>query len=110
MTTIRYFKATDGDRTFFRASPTRVYLSASVFPDYRDFVLHWDARGPFPVTEITRQEFKALVALKAARIEREKAAYRAAHPGTPNSLSSWGTAPRDSWVANEDIEAETVAA
>jgi hypothetical protein len=97
--TTRYFKATDGKVTVFRASKTRVYSSAwfdvyaaddggprvgasgfSVKP------AGWG--GQFPAVEISKAEYDALVVRK---VERIKAA-----GGNPSYA-----APHSSWVRNE---------
>lgn len=94
--TDRYFKATDGVRTYFRASPTRVYRSMSTGQGYnrRDTVLHMHDRGMFPAVEITRAEYNALMALK-----RIRTAGRTYH----------SSAPSDSWVENSEIAAAAPA-
>lgn len=82
----RYFKATDGKRTYFRASPTRVYLSATIDPTvFNGFILHRDARGRFPVAEITGAEYRQLITAKQKR---------AALEGVRSD------APCDSWIEN----------
>ena len=81
---IRYFKATDGIKTYFRASPSRAYLSMSRVEDYKGWVFHLHNKGMFPVTEIDAVEYRALAALKKKR-------------------DSYATAPRDSWVFNCDV-------
>lgn len=102
----RYFKGTDGERTYFRASPTRVYRSLiSQTTPYFGWTFSMHDRAPHPVVEITRQEYVALTALKVARCERIKAEWRSAHPGESDQhLGYIGTAPRDSWVRNDAIE------
>lgn len=83
MPTTRYFAATDGTKTYFRASPTRIYRSMSTgkWPGWM-FSMH--DRGPYPVREITGKEFRALMRAKAQRDPK-------------------ATAPRDSWVFNSDL-------
>jgi len=100
MAATRYFKATDGKRTFFRASPTRAYQSLTVYPDWRDWCLHRDGRGVFPATEITRQEYNALIALKNERGLRDQAKWEESNGRSWNG-GAFLTAPGDSWVYNE---------
>lgn len=103
MATTRYFKATDGKNTYFRASPSRAYLSLTGFePGRFGFTLHRDTRGRFPAVEITRQEYVKLVELKQARLAQAKADFQAKHPEQKlHSFSFAGNAPSDSWVRNE---------
>jgi hypothetical protein len=64
---VRYFKATDGQRTYFRASPTRIYQSLSVDPTRPviwGWTLHRHANGRYPAVEITREEYVRLCAIK----------------------------------------------
>jgi hypothetical protein len=102
--TTRYFKATDGQITFFRGTGIST-----------GFRYGWRARGHsrgylgfsnacrdskaayFPATEITKAEFKALVALKAARVIAS---------GGDNARES---SPQDAWVDNAALAAEVVA-
>lgn len=96
MATTRYFKATDGVVTVFRASKTRIYQSAW-------FTRHdgetWPAGesgfsgkaagaggGQFPATQIEKAEFDRLVAAKNRRL------------GDTRYVS-----PSDSWVCNADV-------
>lgn len=85
MPTTRYFAATDGNKTYFRASPTRVYRSMSK-NNWPGWMFSMHARGPYPVHEITGKEYRALINLKAKRDPK-------------------ATAPRDSWVFNHDLGA-----
>lgn len=105
MSKTRYFKATDGKNTYFRASPTRVYQSLTVEGAGRfDWTLHQDGRGRFPAFEITRQEYVALTALKNAGAARAKAEWQADHPGQePRSWQFVWNAPRDSFVPNSEL-------
>jgi hypothetical protein len=90
MAQIRYFRATNGRFTVFRAS-TRVYLSAWIqsnaerVTNYGFSML--SAKGRVPAEEMTKAEYDAL---NARKIERIIAAGR-----QPKNA-----APRDSWVAN----------
>jgi hypothetical protein len=91
MAQIRYFKATNGRFTVFRASTTRVYLSAWIqsnaqrVTDYGFSLL--SAKGRVPAEEMTKAEYDALNARKVERI--------VAAGGDPKHA-----APADSWVAN----------
>ena len=71
---MRYFKATDGTQTVFRASATRDYKFALVATGYFSGRPMGTTPGFFPVTEITRAEYARLVALKTARLTRAKGA------------------------------------
>lgn len=89
----KYFSATDGTITVFRASETRTYVSATMAgrggigfsgkPAGRQGTTEYH-----PATEITKAEYEALNAIKMARI---KAAGR--------TLIN----PGDSWVNNTDL-------
>jgi hypothetical protein len=92
--TKRYFSATDGDVTVFRASATRVYQSALKLRHGISFSAtpaHL-MLGAMPAKEITKAQYTALVALKQARV-------RASGGGRHQD----GGAPSDSWVANDAI-------
>jgi hypothetical protein len=107
----RYFKASDGTFTVFRASASRVYRGAWMRVDrarQRNAEGVWAPVGePFPVImgfsaklggpsgmlaaiEITKAEHQALVAAKNARAVADPDAC------APDS-------PRDSWVRNEAL-------
>jgi hypothetical protein len=109
---MRYFKATDGTFTIFRASASRVYRGAWMRVDRarkRNAEGDWAPVGePFPVImgfsaklggpsaalpaiEITKAEHQALVAAKNARAVADLDAC------VPDS-------PRDSWVRNDGVE------
>lgn len=95
----RYFKATDGKITVFRASETRAYVSATVPADPKTgyyYSISFSGKpaglGSCPCVEITRAEF---VALTAAKIERIKA---------EGGKHADGGSPSDSWVRNSAIE------
>lgn len=93
MSTLRYFKATNGRFTVFRSSPTRAYTAATIYCNadrVTDFVLSYTGRGNLPAVEITREEYNALNDAKQRRIEA--AGGRVSY-----------AAPRDSWVRNSDI-------
>ena len=93
MSTLRYFKATNGRFTVFRASPTRAYTMATIRSNAEqviDFSLSYSGVGDCPAVEITKAEYDALNAAKAARFERL---------GLPLKY----VAPRDSWVSNAEI-------
>lgn len=96
--TTRYFKATDGKITVFRASKTRVYQSASGFGP-KESISFSGRPGPFPTTEISKAEYDALVVVKAARIASR---WATKYPG--EAMPSWaGSSPQDSWVDNPAI-------
>lgn len=65
--TKRYFKATDGTRTFFRASGSFVFASANLNSYTPAFSSA--APGPFtvPAVEIDRAEYNRLHAIKTQR-------------------------------------------
>lgn len=90
--TTRYFKATDGEKTYFRASSGAYESLTGLEPGALRFgwSFHRDGRGRHPVTEITRKEYVALIALKQKRV-----------PGR--------NAPGYSWVLNSAIAAEVAA-
>jgi hypothetical protein len=91
MPTTRYFAGTDGERTVFRASGTMDYRSASFRPFHGlGFSRKEAGPGAFPVRSITKAEYDALVALKAARILAARG---------PGAL----VGPQDSWVANDAL-------
>ena len=92
---IRYFKATNGRFTIFRASASRVYGSAWIQCDAnRVTVAGFSMKAasasvyPIPAIEIDRAEYDRLNARKAERIVLQG--------GNPK----WA-APSDSWVRNE---------
>lgn len=84
--TKRYFKATDGERTYFRASPSMPYQSLTPIAPGQRWAMHLHARGQFPVVEIDAAEFRTLTLLKKLRA-----------PGA--------SAPRHSWIFNAQLEA-----
>lgn len=92
----RYFKATDGKITGFRASH-RQYVIANL----TGFVA-WSSStamrpGWVPATEIDKAEYNRLVALKAQRI----AALAAARAAEGEAVSrGFGSGPQDSWIEN----------
>ena len=118
--TKRYYKASNGTFTIFRASE-RPYRTAWMTID-RIHVRDADGEtwvktgepqpvnmgfsagigkiGDYQVTEIGKGEYQALVAAKTWRVEARVAALRAA--GRTISGGA-GSAPRDSWVRNEDL-------
>lgn len=95
----RFFKATDNTYTVFRATE-RSYASASFSRNEGGvWGISFSSRPPtvrwgqgFPTTEITKAEYDALVALKAARMERQ-------------GDSGGYTSPSDSWVRNSELPA-----
>jgi hypothetical protein len=82
-----YFAGTDGTVTVFRASPTRVYQSATFRPISFSA---WAPKAPgaFCVSEVTKAEYERLVALKKSRT-------------SDNS-------PQASWVHNRELVASEV--
>jgi hypothetical protein len=85
MPTTRFFAGSDGTKTVFRASATKVYASASFGRYGLGFSGKPAGPGSFPVAEITRAQYVALNALKTR-------------------LSSGGhMAPSDSWVPNDAL-------
>lgn len=89
----RYFKATIGERVYFRASETRVYASAQMINGRSlSFSSKPAALGASPCTEISKAEYAQLTELKQARMQEA---------GDQNFIK-WGMAsPQDSWVAVE---------
>lgn len=87
--TKRYFKATDGKLTYFRATATRAYQSVKLTKYGQSFSASQPGPGDLPTIEITKSEYEELVALKT---ERLKAADRGIY-----------TSPSDSWVANSSL-------
>jgi len=90
----KYFSATDGTITVFRASATRTYQSALKLRNGISFSATPAKlmEGAMPAVEITKGEYDALVALK---VERLKAS------GTKGY-----TKPGDSWVKNTSLPAQ----
>ncbi len=100
MSKIRYFTATDGKKTVFRASPTRVYLFGGL-KNGPTFSTR-PAVGLWPVVEVSKAEYDRLVALKVARINRRNARLRARGKTTyPDYGSPW-----ESWIDNADLAPE----
>lgn len=91
--TKRYFSATDGKITVFRASDSRVYQSATKSGWGISFSAKPAALGAMPAVEITKAEYNALVALKQARVRA----------GNVGGHHADGGAPSDSWVSNEAL-------
>jgi hypothetical protein len=69
--TIRYFKATDGVFTVFRATRTRGFVSAEIFTKSQrvdDFIFSAASTpNSFPAVEIDKAEYDALGSLKMSR-------------------------------------------
>src|SRR5690242_11559387 len=99
----RYFKSTDGRVTVFRASDTRDYQSAafvSVVDDagtgrIKGYIQFSGASadsflGGWPATGIDKAEYERLIAIKRRR----------------TAGSAYSNAPRDSWIANRELESE----
>lgn len=98
--TKRYYKATDGQITVYRATESREYHSAQIRKEDRYFgfsALPASPAHPYPAVEIDKAEYQSLVAQKVARIEARKAEMIAAGQRV---YSGFGGAPGDSWVAN----------
>jgi hypothetical protein len=88
----RYFKFTDGERTYFRTSASRVYLSGwSVPTGSNGFSIEPVANGRFPVVEIEAKEYQALQVTKKKRL----------------LAAGWQhldcAAAIDSWIWNHDL-------
>jgi hypothetical protein len=91
--TKRFFKATIGEKVYFRASDSRVYASATVDGRYGGLTISSSAKpGWSPATEIDKVEYNRLVTLK---VQELKAAGR-----DPAHYAS----PQDSWVWVEAAE------
>jgi hypothetical protein len=82
--TTRYFSGTNGAVTVFRASATKVYNSATFKPIAFSSAMPFADR--FPVSEIAKSEYDALVARKVERVKSSGADPKHA------------TSPQDSWV------------
>jgi hypothetical protein len=99
--TLRYFKATDGQITVFRASATRAYASAWFTTEGNRPIgdIGFSGKplplGKYPAVEITKAEYEAL---QAAKVERVKAA---------GENLKWATSPQSSWVRNADLTEAT---
>jgi hypothetical protein len=90
--TTRYFKATDGKITVFRASKTKVYQSAGGFGPrewirFSTYAANVGTANKRACIEIDKAEYDRLNAIKFARL------------GAAN-----GIGPQDSWVENSEIE------
>jgi hypothetical protein len=97
----RYFKATDGQFTVFRMSPTRVYAAAWLqivkgCPIF-GFSAKLSPKAPLPVEEIVKSEYEALVARKIRRVEARKSELIASGAKV---WGDYGSSPSDSWVVN----------
>lgn len=79
--TTRYFKADDGERTYFRATKTKAY--AGLKPDRYNYRAWTSGAYQWPAVEITKGEYDRLNAAK--------------QPGR--------AAPQDSWVLSAEIAA-----
>jgi hypothetical protein len=88
MTTERFFKFTDGNRVYFRASKTKVYVSGGKGQYGIAFSTKPVIPGMHPVTEISKAEYKALVAAKIERSNRE---------WDQRDLAKWGDQPKPRW-------------
>lgn len=92
--TKRYFSATDGKTTVFRGTGRPDgFKFASFDADLRNISFHNSPKpGCYPAVEITAAEYKALTAIKLARLK----------------AASWGyyTSPSDCWVSNSELAGE----
>jgi hypothetical protein len=86
--TTRYFKATDGWTTVFRATATRAYQSATMHRWGISFSAKPAGLDDMATVEITKSEYEAL---QAAKVEQIKA-----HGRDPARYTS----PQDSWIRN----------
>ena len=91
----RYFKATDGKITVFRASKTRVYRSARIHGVISFSTGGNPSPGWHPAVEIDQAEYVRLNSIKTKRI--------AAAAGQRFA------GPQDSWVENADLASCEVA-
>ena len=118
--TKRYFKATDGKFTIFRASESRVYRGAWMridqsrrraadgktwepFGEPVPVAMGFSAypvppHGQFPAVEIGKHEYQVLVQIKTARVEAWRAELRAKGQTMFGSIG-----PSDSWVRNDEL-------
>ena len=94
--TTRYFKATDGKKTVFRASKTRVYASANI--DSASFSAKPASAGMAPTIEITKAEYDRLTVLKHARCRIDFAKY------SERFIQSRCSDPEQSWVRNAELK------
>lgn len=88
----RYYKATDGKVTVFRATAERQYRSASFItkPDGQIARLSFSSgSGSYETQEITAAEYRALVALKESRCRLQ---------GRTDASS-----PQCSWISNASL-------
>lgn len=99
----RYFKATNGMTTVFRATKAGLYVAARIDP----MIAFSKTMKPgyWPAVEISKTEYAALVAAKVARLAND---WRHRDPKNwPRHDAQprwWGTSPQDSWVRNADME------
>ena len=118
--TKRYFKATDGKFTIFRASESRAYQGAWMrieqlsrraadgkswepYGEPIPVAMGFSAypvppHGQFPAIEIGKGEYQALVAIKTTRIDAWCAELKA-----KGQTMFGGVSPSDSWVRNEEL-------
>ena len=106
--TKRYFKATNGRFTVFRASPSRAYTSATIEEragGYPHFSFSWSGNGNIRATEIDAAEYRKLLAAKTARLTALAAERVAANPDHADfyARAGYGTAPSDSWIDNVSL-------
>lgn len=111
----RYYKATDGGRTYFRSTQSRAYRSLTIG---RAGTIGFSGSEPsqvrggmaaYPAVEITKAEYAALVKAKAARIELVKAEIAARDDRTAEfwrerNFRGFCDSPQDSWIFNSALE------
>lgn len=115
--TARYYKATDGGRTYFRSTQSRAYRSLTISPAGTigfsglepSQLAGRQNSGAYPAVEITKAEYTALVKAKAARIERVKAEVAARDDRTAEfwrerNFRGFCDSPQDSWIFNSELE------
>jgi hypothetical protein len=96
----RYFKATNGTVTIYRATESRAYVSAWIqaHESGRPINMGFSAKpGPLPAVEVSKEEYAALVARKMERTNARKAEIEAAGERV---YRSFGSSPSDSWFFN----------
>ena len=121
--TKRYFKATNGTYTIFRASESKAYRYGWIKFDQRTrrsadgktwekygevvpldigftnpFTAPKGASGPFPAHEIGKHEYQVLVQIKGVRCEAWREELRAKGQTMFGSVG-----PSDSWVRNDEL-------
>lgn len=90
--TTRYFKATNGTVTVFRASKTKVYTHGAQIDLWNVAFATAAKPGLWPAEEITKGEYDTLQARKVERVRSS------GHP------IAWASSPYNSWVNNAALE------